>query len=484
MLNDVKGFLIRNRLIYISWCVVVIFSSLAGIMIGAGGSYGFMYSFAILALPVLVALVKNKPEVIALLLLVLSFGLIPFLPIDFIKFSELLLLAGFCLIGCLFVPFERDAFSLLSPYKIGLILFFVSWLIALFLGLYNGYQFCISDAKRYLGLLSLSIFSLAEYKKQGISLKLIFIVGTLAAALMILQLTTGWHVFAGPKGFWETGLSKGFENVARASAEGGNYIVVFMFFYFSVRAFFGEGIQEKLTSILISCFYLFGLIATYSRGIWAGVFIGYIIVILISGIRKSISVLVIFMLVMTLVSTAVYIAKPEIMEATIARAFSVTDEGGKGTSVGARLDENIQAITALKDNWLLGMGHGGEYKKYLNRWDVGFVNQVTFIHNSYLWVAIKLGVIGIVSWALILSSLIAQAWCSISKKSSDEDKIISASVLATIIVYLVNGMTSPVWAQFSDLVALAILLVTVSSLNKVRSLNKSKNIVPSTTWSL
>lgn len=213
-------------------------------------------------------------------------------------------------------------------------------------------------------------------------------------------------------------------------------------------------------------------------------FIGYIIVILISGIRKSISVLVIFMLVMTLVSTAVYIAKPEIMEATIARAFSVTDEGGKGTSVGARLDENIQAITALKDNWLLGMGHGGEYKKYLNRWDVGFVNQVTFIHNSYLWVAIKLGVIGIVSWALILSSLIAQAWCSISKKSSDEDKIISASVLATIIVYLVNGMTSPVWAQFSDLVALAILLVTVSSLNKVRSLNKSKNIVPSTTWSL
>jgi hypothetical protein len=390
--------------------------------------------------------------------LVLSFGLLPFVPIDYRVYSELAIYGSMIIVFILSCRKNSNSLELLKLYSLPLILFSLAWIVALFFGLRNGYAFANADARRYVGFLAFFIFSTIEMHRRGSGLRILISVSTLASAMLILQMISGWRVFAGYGGYWES-VSKGLEDVTRGTASGGNYLIGFSLYYCLLQA----SKLKEVRYLLGSVFFLVAIVSTYSRGFWAGVIAGIIMLAVFyrSNIREVMKIFGFGLLGLIILSGSVYIVRPRVIEAVVVRTLSVLEEGGKGTSLGARLDENQQAIEAAKGNWIFGMGHGAEYKKFLNVSEVGFANQITFIHNSYLWVVVKLGLLGVFSIGLLVFSTFRQSKFALLKGGNSQ--IVGIAGASTIIVFMVTGLTSPVWGQSSDLVAFSLLAICLAS---------------------
>lgn len=406
------------------------------------------------------------PNILGWAVLVLSFGLVPFVPIDFRVFSELVVYSGIMLVAIKYLVGERDFAKIIVPLKWPLLAFLVAWLIALFIGyIQKRYVFAGADARRYMGLLAIPLFALIEFRKTGTVQRLVIWTALWAAIMLVVQFGTGLRVFGGVKGFMEGGVGKGFEDVARGSAEGGNYLVVFALYYCFLSYALNFMRHRKLWFVLGMVLCFFAIVAIFSRGLWAGVLLGGVsILIFARGYRIKIAMAAgQGFVLLSLLLIALYPVATKHFDSAYERVFSIEVEGGRGTSLGARFDENSQALTAIKGNYLFGLGHGGEYKRFTPQVQRGFVNEATFIHNSYLWVALKLGLIGVLAVAGLIFVYMKLAIKGLSPDVAMNHNINSLSAIGVLVVFMVNGLTSPVWAQFSDLVSFSIILVMLSS---------------------
>lgn len=408
-----------------------------------------------------------KPSIGFFALLILTFGLIPFLPLDYRVFSELCLYAMLVSVAISLVFSQKweSLYRYIKPWNLPLLLLGIVWVVAFVKGvLISHYHLGIADARRYLGLCAIFVAAAAEAKKPDTVHKLALFFGLLGALELSTQMLTGLHILAGFRGYEE--LAKGFEDITRGSVIGGIYLIVYTLYYFTLTIVTGHVTGKKISYMLAIILLVLGLIATFSRGLWLGVILaGVVIFILSNKIRvKLLGWVAAIVLLLLVCASFTYLVKPRLFEAAIARVVSVQDEGAKGTSLGARFDENVQAIAAIKENWLLGMGHGGEYKKFLSQTGRGFDNEITFVHNSYLWVLVKMGIFGLGAYLFLvyrIGSLSLQRLGNDGK--TDVNYVRRRSVFAALVALLINGITSPVWAQFPDLVALSMLLVIVAS---------------------
>jgi O-antigen ligase len=438
---------------------------LASLLFGySAASLPTLYTIALVAVLTIVPLALNSATSIAFLTLITSFGLIPFFAIDFRVASELVVYGGTALILLKLLFNEHKFLSLLSPFKVPLIAFTAAWLIALLIGyVIHRYAFAITDARRYTGLLSILLFSYIEFKKPGALHRIVLIIAAIAAAMLCIQFLTGIRVFAGAKGFMEGGVGAGFEDIARGSAEGGNYLVAYAAYY--LFSHIATNSKNRFLYALGFLLCAIAIIATFSRGLWAGFFAGFFVLFLFSKQRKK---EIFFTGLAALGACALLIAMiypiaPRHIDSAYARIFSIESEGGRGTSLGSRLDENNQAIDVILKNGLTGIGHGGEYKIFTPQAERGFVNEATFIHNSYLWVVLKLGVLGAFSVLYLIYKYVILAIHGISNKTNEKHQLTSLAATGVLAVYLINGLTSPVWAQFSDLVAFGALMIILTS---------------------
>lgn len=402
------------------------------------------------------------PAQISAALLILSFGLVPFLPVDFRVFSELAAYAGLGVVVVRYLMGERDFLAILAPIKWPLFALCAAWLVALFIGyVQKHYAFAGADARRYMGLLAIPLLALVEHRRPGSAHRLAIGMAILAALMLVVQFGSGLRIFAGSKGFMEGGVGKGFEDVARGSAEGGNYLIVYALFYCFLSFALGALRRNRLWVVAGFSLFLVAIIAIFSRGIWAGVVGAALSLIIFSG-RYRWSVFVSGIQVVCLLGVVVlatYPVAPRHYDSVYSRVVSIEEEGGRGTSLGSRFDENSQAVEAIARNPVLGLGHGGEYKRFALQVQRGFVNEASFVHNSYLWVALKLGVLGVIGFMGLVFVYLKFALSAFSERSAIEEKVRSLAAIGALVTLLVNGFTSPVWAQFSDLVAFSLLLV-------------------------
>lgn len=412
-----------------------------------------------------------SPPIAACAVLVFSFGLIPFASLDYRVLSELSIYGSLIIVSLWSIQKEKDYLEHVKYYKAPLLLFLAAWCVALFSGLTSNFAFANADARRYVGFLAILLFSVIEVRRKGTCLRVLLGISIIASGMLIVQMLTGWRVFGGASGYWES-VSKELEGVTRGTSSGGDYLIAFSFYYCLIKA----SKTSKSLYLIGAAFFLLAIASTFSRGLWAGCFVGAISIAYFyrNESRELLKIFGFGILGVAILGSAIYSVRPKIVEAVVVRTLSVSEEGQKGTSLGARLDENQQALEAAKKYWLLGMGHGAEYKKYLNRSDVGFANQITFIHNSYLWVIVKLGLIGVISVGLLVYKVLHRA--KTARIHSGEFRYIGVSGAATVMIYLVTGITSPVWGQSPDLVAFSLLAVCLASAaHSANSMAKEKN---------
>lgn len=408
--------------------------------------------------------ILKRPELGLLVLLLLSYGIVPFYTLPRINLflfqvglDELLMLI---LVSSLLVrrlfrykaqPISWSGWGYLYLY------FLVIWTLALIVGYYYaGNVFAMADARRYFGWLFIIYLLYSEFTIERFNavLRIVAIVGSI---LLVAQLALGLPILVSGRGSEELGV--GYEDVVRGSILGGVFVLVYVFFYSILLML--DSKKVSYINYLVPVICLFGIVATFSRGVWAALFVSTLFSFIYcrDKIKNLIVAYCAFMLLCSAGIGVVVLLKPRLVDVTVERIFSVKDEGKKGTSVGARLDENEQALIYFKENMLIGGGHGAEYKKYTSQISRGFVNEAAFVHNGYLWIAVKFGLLGIFFVLFFIFKFFREANDLYkSKELPDENirSVIAASL--AMIASLVNAVSSPTWAQYSDLVSISLFV--------------------------
>lgn len=114
-----------------------------------------------------------------------------------------------------------------------------------------------------------------------------------------------------------------------------------------------------------------------------------------------------------------------------------TKPASQDTSIGLRIQFALNSFTIIKAHPLLGVGAGGFPQAYKKTGGKVVITKslLNDPHNSYLLVAVQLGIIGLATYLLILLS----AWIEVKKLWRDPEAQWFAK--ATLLALAFNGFT-------------------------------------------
>jgi hypothetical protein len=287
-----------------------------------------------------------------------------------------------------------------------------------------------------------------EENKASSILKLILLTGAIISFVSIFQYVTGISFGARVEQL-ET-LGNVDSSVTRAT------IPAKLFVLFSLFTFIGWITSKRLSAgyMLGATAFIaligFALLVSFGRALWACAFIGVILTAFLLGFRQLVITIIAISILGALGLMLLSIISPEVLSAAHERVLSVFREGASSSSFGWRIGENAFAEQSIAKYPILGIGLGGEYKPPLVS-SLLFPNQTSYIHNSYYFWAMKLGI-----WA-ILVPLIVVLSISISgvkrlgiTKDSLEKSAIAAGVSCVWAMSLL-AVTQPEWISVSSI---------------------------------
>jgi hypothetical protein len=213
---------------------------------------------------------------------------------------------------------------------------------------------------------------------------------------------------------------------------------------------------------------LFALIVTFGRALWACAFIGVLVTTFMLGSRPFLITLCSIIVASIIVSLFLAIFSPDFLTAITDRLMSVFKEGATNSSLGWRLTENNFAERSIWRSPFFGIGFGGVYKPPLVS-SLVFLNQTTYIHNSYYFLAMKLGL-----WSLFLPVIVI---ISFAKVILERLKLVNtklyksslASGFSCILSMAALGVTQPEWISISSIGFLACFMALLLLKNPIEN---------------
>ncbi|UCF71517.1 MAG: O-antigen ligase family protein [candidate division WOR-3 bacterium] len=242
-----------------------------------------------------------------------------------------------------------------------------------------------------------------------------------------------------------------------------NLIVSLLLFVRSTRA-----TRYLLTSALIVL--LFAVFISLTRGMWLStlisttILIGYYLYLrgrraFLNLARVSfIAVIILIILAYTLASQPIW---QRIVDLGAIRATSIF-QGTLDISLFNRYQEILQVMKSVRSHPLFGIGLGAiiSWRDMLFPW---ITHAVFYIHNSYFWMLLKMGIIGISAFTVILYFVFRKAITLLRTLESSYQRAIIAGLSTGLVSVLIFSITSP----FINLgagnfyIALTIGLITV-----------------------
>jgi O-antigen ligase len=419
-----------------------------------------------LGLPVLLVVGAAMPTVLFTAALLLLFGVMPefimsALPLGgaTLRPAELVLIFCFVAVLARALSGRMNLWGRLEPLRWPLIVLICGFTLGLLKGKLLAHNtLALADARQFVGWLALPIGVWLTVAYPGRLQRIVVGIALLAAALMILQLGLGVQLIFGFRG--AEYLSKDFSDVTRSAIGGGLFFLGYAAYRLFLHACDGE--RWRWSALLGCVIAIGGIVASFNRAVWAGFAVGALALLILKP-RTRHSVVLPFAIMVTLVSVGVaglFVAKPRAADAIVERVLSVSDEGRRGSSLGFRLEENQQAMQALRASPLVGVGMGGEYKRVYRQLSTAgsFDTEVAFIHNGYLSLWLKLGAFGL---ALPAALLIA-GW-RIRGASVRSGQLAGTAGFACLILLLVSMLTSADLSTSSGTAAIGCVLALMLS---------------------
>ena len=234
----------------------------------------------------------------------------------------------------------------------------------------------------------------------GLSLLLCFV--ALAQSIFSLKLS-----FSGESRVEILDEASGGISAIKRSLVPGVPLVLFSYFLSLLALLRNSG--RRWVWILIMLMTLLALFVSFGRALWAVTALLSIIAAAMTGRKALFKFLFLTAIIGAFAATMLAVFQPDVLAGIVNRMTSVKNEGGTSTSLGWRLTENYFAIPQIMENIWIGLGLGAEYKPRLVELRY-FSEQTHYIHNGYLYVLLKMGVVGFLIYISFYWSLLKLCW--------------------------------------------------------------------------
>ncbi len=229
------------------------------------------------------------------------------------------------------------------------------------------------------------------YKK---TLILMLVIGLIASMLQIIQGIFGVQLSSSVGTYQVAGI--GGDSVLRTNI--GKFIIIWTFLLLCSALFF-RYISSRV-ALLPLVLTILGVLVTYGKSLWAGVFLAFIFLFIQFNIKDQVVSVSKLLFIFLLLVIFVFLIKPEVFTSVIDRVMSVGEEIDSGYSLQWRIYENERAIESIM-NYPLGVGLGSAYRPQ-SVVDINVSDMVRYIHNSYYYMAVKLSGIGLFLFFLVM----------------------------------------------------------------------------------
>jgi O-antigen ligase len=220
----------------------------------------------------------------------------------------------------------------------------------------------------------------------------------------------------------------------------------------------------KLLRYVAFLFFVLGIVLTQSRGYWVSFSFGMLIVFLVLAHRARVELVLVGVvglsaaigLVFTLFGDTAVLLVAGLLNRIISLATATTSD----PSLLNRFLENRALMAKISDNPIMGYGMGVSYS--FHDLTVGGTKARAFIHNGYLGLWYRFGIVGLITVMTLWLGSIRNA-ISIARRSSDAwsryGAMVTAAGLSSI---LVSGMTSTPFYQ-NDLMLMFALMTGMTA---------------------
>lgn len=265
-------------------------------------------------------------------------------------------------------------------------------------------------------------------------------------------------------------LTESYSDVTRSTAGGAIYWIIFSVFIATVGAAFRDisrWIVVPLVLVMTGA-----IVVSFGRGIWISMLMGAILLGWMTFRSKGVFTVLVLTIVLSVSAVgALATVKPRIIEVAIDRVISTTKEGDPNSSLGWRLNEANYAWVSLSRSPVIGIGFGVAYKPFerLSGTDADF-GLMRYIHNSFLGVWLKMGLLGLLAVFWIGAQTLYMGWDLSHRAVHLGYKRLAATIVASFTVPLITSMTQPEWLAPAGVTYFALMigiLAVASRLDKL-----------------
>lgn len=246
-------------------------------------------------------------------------------------------------------------------------------------------------------------------------------------------------------------------DIVRSMSGGATYILIFSLFL-AVNLMLERSMPVWMGIVFASVLCL-GLAMQYGRGVWVATLVGLLISAKIyAGWRGVIRICLAAVVAVGALIGVLEVVKPRVADALIERAVGIGDELESGGSFGFRKLENSFALTAIEKHPVFGVGIGGIYKPTVSAAG-SFQNETLYIHNSWLWFPLKLGLWAtFIPFVFILGfSIEVRRGLQLRIQRAHSSPWFIGTVAGAFAVPVITSYTQPEWASPQGIAALAVL---------------------------
>jgi O-antigen ligase len=460
----------------------IVFSLLLSCLIFYSPEHSLLLVFCL----IMMVIIKKKPEV-GFLLIVIFLSSVVFLEaipsisigigsiyVQDIIFIYMATLALFSRFGKNKVRSEINYFSLF------LVLFYLACIVSLLNALVlNGVA--VKDAVGQFRALSyyllyFLVIELIQSKKQVCFLvNGLFIIGSVVGITMLIQAGIGDSVQLMPGKVQAVATFGQTEEATRILPPGQS--LMYFLFILSVAIISLTEKYNKLFLFFILPICGAGVLLTYNRNYWVACILIFLLIFMFGG-NKSKSKIVFKILSPCFVLIAFFsifaFSSPSgkvgsyffSLENRFTSIFA-SDELYDSKSIDWRRMENVDAVESILNNPVLGVGLGNKYRDIHDKNRVGLES---YIHNGYLWVFTKMGLVGLVPFLGLFVSFLWRSIRSLPNVEGSYFKALFAGIVLSVLGTIIMNVVNPMFMQLRSIVVISILIGIAEVLNRI-SLN-------------
>jgi O-antigen ligase len=266
---------------------------------------------------------------------------------------------------------------------------------------------------------------------------------------------------------------------ARVKPPGEQLIFIMLLVAFSLVGT-GLGKHWKRRYLLFSGILSVGLVITFTRSVWIAAIFGLVVIcyylhgqerkrLILNALSVILPMVVIFLainvafvLIGNTESNQLNLVTKRLLSVFNAKAY------GKEGSFGTRTMEFEKASPYIKSHPILGVGFNNPYRL---GWRVDGYYPYSYVHNGYLFIMLKMGILGLICYIWLSIAFLRRA-TRIYRQISDE--YFKGLVLGSIVGYsgvLLTNITFPTFWEYAMVPCIAIFMGLNEVICKIEKCN-------------